>query len=317
MNQPLVSMITYCYNGERFVHKYFEAILSQTYRNIELIFFNNGSKDRTGEIAENYREKLEARGVKTQIIHYEENQNTCELKQKGFELMHGDYFFGCDSDDLIHPTYIEEMAGFLQAHPEKGVVFCQLRVVQEETGEILGINKTVPSSQPRGAYLDMLNARNCMFTAISYMMSRAQYERINPGMKFFISRFGENYQILLPFLYHDLQGYIEKPLGDYTVRGDSYSEKMKRDPQKQINAYKGQEISILATLDSLGGSELDADRLLVKRRLRRERFYAAVASGDTEIRRECFAELRQAGGASAREYLVNLLPGVYRAIKKR
>ena len=317
MNQPLVSMITYCYNGERFVHKYFEAILSQTYQNIELLFFNNGSKDRTGEIAENYREKLEARGVKTQIIHYEANQNTCELKQKGFELMHGDYFFGCDSDDLIHPTYIEEMAGFLQAHPEKGIVFCQLRVVQEETGKILGIEKIVPSSQPRGAYLDMLNARNCMFTAISYMMSRVQYERINPGMKFFVSRYGENYQIQLPFLYHDLQGYIEKPLGDYTVRGDSYSGKLKQDPQKQIDAYKGQEISILATLDSLGGSELDGDRLLVKRRLRRERFYAAVASGDAKIRRECFAELRQAGGASVQEYLVNLLPSVYRSIKKR
>ena len=52
---PLVSMITYCFNGERFVSKYFDAILAQNYDNVELIFYNNGSKDRTGEIAESYK----------------------------------------------------------------------------------------------------------------------------------------------------------------------------------------------------------------------------------------------------------------------
>lgn len=313
--QPLVSMITYCYNGERFVHKYFEAILAQTYQNIELIFFNNGSEDRTGEIAEEYKVKLEARGIQVQLVHYEQNQNTCALKQKGFSLMHGEFFFGCDSDDLIHSTYIEEMVGYLQAHPEKGIVFCQLRVIREETGELLGITKTVPSTQPKGAFIDLLNARNCMFTAISYMMSRAQYERINPGMKFYISKYGENYQIQLPFLFHDLQGYLEKPLGDYSVRGDSYTGKLKQDPQKQIDAYKGQEESILATLDTLGGAELDEYRLMVQRRLRRDRFYAAVALGNPNMRKLCYQELKAVRGATAKERMVNTMPRLYRKLK--
>ena len=99
---PLVSMITYCYNGERFVSKYFDAVLAQDYDNIELIFFNNGSMDRTGEIAEEYKVKLEARGIITHIIHYKENQCTCQLKQDAFHMMKGEYFFGCDSDDLIY-----------------------------------------------------------------------------------------------------------------------------------------------------------------------------------------------------------------------
>lgn len=316
IRQPLVSMITYCYNGERFVHKYFEAILAQTYQNIELIFFNNGSEDRTGKIAEEYKVKLQARGLQVQLVHYKQNQNTCELKQKGFSLMHGEFFFGCDSDDLIHPTYIEEMVSYLLAHPEKGIVFCQLRVIREETGELLGITKTVPSTQPKCAFIDLLNARNCMFTAISYMMSRAQYERINPGMKFYISKYGENYQIQLPFLFHDLQGYLEKPLGDYSVRGDSYTGKLKKDPQKQIDAYKGQEESILATLDTLGGKELDEYRLIAQRRLRRDRFYAAIALGDSAIRKTCYQELRQVDGVSIKETLVNCLPGLYRRLKK-
>lgn len=114
--QPLVSMITYCFNGERFISKYFEAVLAQTYQNIELIFINNGSVDRTGEIAEEYKGKLEARGIEVKLIHYKENQSTCLMKQEGFRLMNGDYFFGCDSDDLIHPDYIEKMSSYLVEH---------------------------------------------------------------------------------------------------------------------------------------------------------------------------------------------------------
>ena len=137
----LVSMITYCFNGERFVHKYFEAVLAQDYRNIELIFFNNGSTDRTGEIAEEYKPKLEAKGYEVHIIHYKENQSTCQLKQDAFHMMKGDYFFGCDSDDLIDPDYVSTMAGYLQRHPEKGIVYCQLRVVEEETGILIAVDE--------------------------------------------------------------------------------------------------------------------------------------------------------------------------------
>ena len=88
----LVSMITYCFNGERFVHKYFEAVLAQDYRNIELIFFNNGSTDRTGEIAEEYKPKLEAKGYKVVFRMDEEGRihgyslNQGYVKYKSSEL---------------------------------------------------------------------------------------------------------------------------------------------------------------------------------------------------------------------------------------
>ena len=62
MTKPLVSIITPCYNGEAFLKRYFESILNQTYPNLELIFINDGSTDRTEEIALSYRERLEKRG---------------------------------------------------------------------------------------------------------------------------------------------------------------------------------------------------------------------------------------------------------------
>ena len=235
IKQPLVTMITYCYNGARFVSKYFDAILAQTYSNIELIFFNNGSEDETGKIAESYREQLEKKGVLVHIIHYQENQSTCQLKQDAFKMMKGEYFFGCDSDDLIDPTYIEEMLGYLIDNPDKGIVYCQLRVIKESTGELLGISKMEERTQPKQAFQDILSGYNINFTAISYMMSRKHFERINPKKEIFISRFGENYQVQMPFLYYDLQGYIQKPLGQYTVRDDSYTGTL--DIEKKIKAF--------------------------------------------------------------------------------
>ena len=61
MEQPLVSIITPCYNGENFIKRYFDSILKQTYSNIELFFVNDGSTDQTESIALSYREALEKR----------------------------------------------------------------------------------------------------------------------------------------------------------------------------------------------------------------------------------------------------------------
>ncbi|MDR0890037.1 MAG: glycosyltransferase family 2 protein [Oscillospiraceae bacterium] len=302
MQQPLVSMITYCYNGERFVHKYFEALLAQSYQNIELIFFNNGSVDETGAIAEKYKPLLEARGIRVVLEHFAENQCTCALKQKGFDLMHGEYFFGCDSDDFIDPSYIEQMQGYLQAHPEKGIVFCPLRVVQEETGKQIDTLRITQKPGVRQAFEDMLYARNSSFTAISYMISRKHYERVNPGMQIYISDFGENYQIQLPLLYQDLQGYIDHPLGQYTVRGDSYTGKMKKDPYKQVAAFRGQEESVLATLDKFLPAQQAYYCMIPVKRLRRERLNAAMNCNNPALERECYRDLKAVGGVRLRDF---------------
>lgn len=60
--KPLVSIITPCYNGEQYIDAYFQSILAQTYTRLELIFVNDGSTDKTEEVALSYREQLEQKG---------------------------------------------------------------------------------------------------------------------------------------------------------------------------------------------------------------------------------------------------------------
>lgn len=298
-SQPLVSMITYCYNGERFISKYFDAILSQTYSNIELIFFNNGSEDRTGEIAESYREALVKKGIQVHIIHYKENQSTCKLKQQAFQMMKGDYFFGCDSDDFIDPTYVEEMSSYLMEHPEKGIVYCQLRVTEEETGRVKSIMKMEPRYQSKEAFYDILSGENINLTAISYMMSRKHFENVNPTKSIFISKYGENYQVQMPFLYHDLQGYLEKPLGQYTVRRDSYTGTFTVD--KKIPAFKGQEEAVLATMEQIGDDDMEKYSDFFLKRIRGDRFHVSLHQSDREVTKECYRELKEVNGVTGKD----------------
>lgn len=305
--QPLVTMITYCYNGGRFVHKYFDAILAQTYSNIELIFYNNGSEDNTGEVAESYRERLENKGVIFNLITLEKNNpQTCKLKADAIRMMKGEYYFGCDSDDIIHPDYIQRMVGYLQQNPDKGIVFCQLNRVLEDDGSILGITKAEVCTEEKQAFINLITSNKAIFPAISYMMSTKWLDKINPEREFYISKFGENFQMQMGFLYNDLQGYIEEPLGDYTIRSDSFSGQL--NPYKKLDVLIEEEVIVGECLKLLGQDVYDKYNPLNHARVCCELFYIAANTGDKELMKKHYSVLKAEGLCTKKErvwYLIS------------
>ena len=55
---PLVSVVVNCYNGEKYLKEALDSIYAQTYKNWEIIFWDNASTDRTALIAKSYDKKL-------------------------------------------------------------------------------------------------------------------------------------------------------------------------------------------------------------------------------------------------------------------
>ena len=82
MCNPLVSVITPCYNGEAYLDRYFNSILNQTYRPLELIFVNDGSTDRTAEIAERYAPVLKESDISFIYLHQENAGQAAAQKQR-------------------------------------------------------------------------------------------------------------------------------------------------------------------------------------------------------------------------------------------
>ena len=122
----------------------------------------------------------------------------------------------------------------------------------------------------------------------------------------------------MPFLYNNLQGYIERPLGQYTVRRDSYTGTLTT--EKKVTALKGQEKSVLFTLRQIN-AEKKYYRLFIAR-IRRDRFYTALHGKDRRTAEECWQEYRRVKKPTKKDILAWALycMGLYRTvwtIKKR
>lgn len=303
---PLVSLITYCFNGERFIRTYFEALLAQTYTELEVFFFNNGSADATGEIAEEYRPLLEKKFRTVYIEHYAENQPTVSLKNKALSQMHGTYFCGVDSDDIMTPDHVEKMVAYLEAHPEKDLVFCKLQILNENTGKHTGIMEIKPRETAKEHFLDCLFSRNMIYTPIASMTRTEGFLRANHELNIFETRYGENYQLLLPLLYYKIPGLLDMPLGEYLVRGDSYTAKL-ANYEKRITALEAQIVTINETLKQMQIPDEKKYARMSEKRLRKDCLSVAITSGKRDLMKQQLQKAKRAGAITPKTYAKYLL----------
>ena len=109
MKEPLVSIIVPVCNVEDYIEKSATSILSQTYPNIEFIFIDDGSLDRSSELLDNLIEnKFSHLKSRIKIVH-QENRGVQKVRIEAMQYAHGDYFIQLDSDDRCRKTMIEKM----------------------------------------------------------------------------------------------------------------------------------------------------------------------------------------------------------------
>lgn len=114
--KPLISIIVPIYKVEQFLDEAIQSILNQTYRDIEIILVDDGSPDNCGYICDQYAEK-DARIV---VIH-KENGGLSDARNAGLAICKGTYLAFVDSDDVIHPQFIELLYTAIQSANNKQV----------------------------------------------------------------------------------------------------------------------------------------------------------------------------------------------------
>ena len=117
----LISVVVTCYNHENYIEQCLRSIFNQTYRNIELIVLDDGSTDSSSEVIQEVLK--ESPFVTTFESH--ENIGVVRTRNKGLNLLKGDYFLFVDSDDFLDERYVEELYNGAINH-QADIVYCDL-----------------------------------------------------------------------------------------------------------------------------------------------------------------------------------------------
>lgn len=287
---PLVSIITPCYNGEKFLDRYFESILNQTYPNIELIFINDGSTDKTEEIALSYKKKLEERNISFTYL-YQENAGQAAALNKGLKIFKGDYLTWPDSDDTMTPDCIEKKVKFLQGNPQFKLCICKANVINEDDNKLLTVYERKIDGKTDNFFEDLLYVRNVYFTPVAYMVEAASLLLVLHNRDIYIGRGGQNAQILLPMLYHYQCGYLNEILCNYYVRTNSHSHSI-NDSVKTIQQIELYETILLETLKRINDKVFFEYQHSIKCFYGKQKFGNAVDSRDIYLIKKYFSVLK-------------------------
>ena len=102
MTDPLISIIVPVYNAEKYLGKCVASIRAQTYRNLEILLVDDGSRDGSPELCD----ALALEDPRIVVIH-KENGGAASARNAGLDAMHGDYIGFVDADDWIAPEMYE------------------------------------------------------------------------------------------------------------------------------------------------------------------------------------------------------------------
>jgi glycosyltransferase involved in cell wall biosynthesis len=119
---PLVSVIIVFLNAEKFLEETVGSVLDQTYPNWELLLVDDGSTDRSSDIARGYLEQYSER---IQYFEHENHQNrgTAIARNLGIHHAKGEYLAFLDADDVWLPHKLEHQVAILQAQVDAGMVY--------------------------------------------------------------------------------------------------------------------------------------------------------------------------------------------------
>lgn len=107
--RPLISIVIPVYNSEKTLHRCVDSILNQTFDDWELLLIDDGSKDSSGEICDDYAKK----NKRIRVFH-KENGGVSSARNLGLDNVCGEWITFCDSDDFVYSdwlnNYVENIA---------------------------------------------------------------------------------------------------------------------------------------------------------------------------------------------------------------
>lgn len=213
------------YNAEKFLVQALNSVLGQSYDNIEIIFYDNASTDKTAEIISKYTKKI-------RYFHSEVNLPLGEARAKAIECSCGKYIAFLDCDDLFLENKIQLQVECLETDDSIGLVYSDGIEIDE-----FGITKKKFSDVYVPQYGNIFNNIMDEFSIlpVSAMIRRTVYNRVGPFLSY---KMAEELDLFLKIAYQYKVTYINKTLFKYRWHQNNLSNRVPEDLFKERIAIK-------------------------------------------------------------------------------
>tara|TARA_B100000959_G_scaffold278160_1_gene336040 strand:- start:857 stop:1672 length:816 start_codon:yes stop_codon:yes gene_type:complete len=208
-NQPLVSIIMNCFNGERYLMDSIDSVISQTYKNWEIIFWDNQSQDKSAEIFRSFHDK------RFKYFLGKEHTSLYTARNLAIKKTKGKYVAFLDTDDWWYKTKLKEQIKFLKKNKKYQTVYTNFYLYFQNRNKF----KKCYSSLPSGLITQKL-LNNYSIGISTVLLEKKIFKKF---------MFNEKYNIIGDFDFfinlsrHYNLGSIEKPLMFYRIHKSNFS----------------------------------------------------------------------------------------------
>ena len=224
---PAISVIVPVYKVETYIYRCIDSILSQTFRDFELILVDDGSRDKCGDICDEYAKQ----DNRIQVIH-QKNGGLSAARNTGigWSLKYSDseWLNFIDSDDYVHPRYLETLYSIVKG---KNVLLasCNYAMTKGEDLEVDEENKTVRLLTSKQYYCE-----NAVSATVAW--GKLYQKHLFDNIRFPVGRYHEDEFTTYKLLFKCKKiGVISQPLYAYYQNHDGITHSV---PWSKLTLHK-------------------------------------------------------------------------------
>ncbi len=222
-NDHLVSVIMNCYNGEQFLRKSIKSILLQSYKNWELIFYDNCSNDNSKKIIEKFKDRR-IKYFKSKLF-----LNLYHARNNAIKNATGEYIAFLDTDDWWDQNKLKQQVHFFKKNKNVKILYTNCFIYYQKTKK----KKLLPTRLYSGMIAKEL-LKNYFINILTVMMKRDIFKS---------NKFDERYNIIGDFDFFTRLSLkfpiycIDKPLAYFRAHKNNYSAIKKNDYIRELKYW--------------------------------------------------------------------------------
>lgn len=241
---PLISILIPVFNVSRYLEDCLNSVICQTYSNIEIIIVDDGSSDSSGEICDVYEKK----DSRVRVVH-KANEGQAATRNLLVDLSRGEYLVFVDSDDIITPTYIEDLYELTQKYDCK-IAATVLRTFKD--GETVSNNASQAYTECCISSLQAIEWMNYQTKLDTWPVCKIYHKSVfgNKNLRYPLFKISEDLALTFVLLLEsDKVAYLNKPNYYYRLHNNSTDGKpfsnVQMDAAIQVIEYMDQYQNVL------------------------------------------------------------------------